>query len=87
MCIRDSRWAFPDAPGPEGLTVARSYFDRTPYVESEGDAISYAEHHRTLGDRIRELTAAGFVLRDLVEPAWPDGHDTTWGGWLSLIHI
>ena len=24
------RWAFPDDPGPAGLTVAQSYFDRTP---------------------------------------------------------
>lgn len=24
------RWAFPDEPGPEGLSVAASYFDRTP---------------------------------------------------------
>ncbi len=24
------RWAFPDEPGPEGLTVSASYFDRTP---------------------------------------------------------
>ena len=27
------RWAFPDDPGPAGLTVRQSYFDRTPYVE------------------------------------------------------
>ncbi len=27
------RWAFPDDPGPGGLTSDRSYFDRTPYVE------------------------------------------------------
>lgn len=78
------RWAFPDAPGPEGLTVARSYFDRTPYVESRGATVTYAEHHRTLGDRIRELTAAGFALVDLVEPEWPDGNDSVWGGWSPL---
>ena len=29
------RWAFPDEPGPEGLSVAASYFDRTPYVEQD----------------------------------------------------
>src|SRR5579875_1559855 len=41
------RWAFPDAPGTEGLFADRSYFDRTPYVE-EGDdgAAAYVEHHR-----------------------------------------
>ncbi|MGH3440179.1 MAG: class I SAM-dependent methyltransferase, partial [Sciscionella sp.] len=27
------RWIFPDDPGPDGLTVSQSYFDRTPYVE------------------------------------------------------
>src|SRR5690606_20957153 len=30
------RWAFPDDPGPRGLTADRSYFDRTPYVELSG---------------------------------------------------
>ena len=29
------RWAFPDAPGPEGLVADRPYFDRTPYVERD----------------------------------------------------
>src|SRR5690349_23092515 len=48
------RWIFPDDPGPDGLTVAHSYFDRRPYVEYGPDAApSYVEHHRTLGDRIR----------------------------------
>lgn len=76
------RWMFPDDPGPAGLRVGFSYFDRTPYVESAQDgAVVYAEHHRTLGDRLRELVAAGFVLDDLVEPEWPDGHTQTWGGW------
>ncbi len=50
------RWAFPDEPGPEGLSVSSSYFDRTPYVEQddEGRAV-YVEHHRTLGDRVRDV--------------------------------
>ena len=48
------RWAFPDDPGPNGLTVRTSYFDRTPYVESESGVVTYAEHHRTLGDRRTE---------------------------------
>jgi hypothetical protein len=37
-----------------------------------------------VGDRIRELLAAGFVLRDLIEPEWPDGHDQLWGQWSPL---
>lgn len=80
-----TRWAFPDDPGPGGLTVRQSYFDRTPYVEVDdrGEA-TYVEHHRTLGDRVRELVAAGLVLTDLIEPEWPDGHDREWGQWSPL---
>jgi SAM-dependent methyltransferase len=79
------RWALPDAPGEEGLVVRQSYFDRTPYVE-EDDAgrATYVEHHRTLGDRVRELTAAGLRLVDLVEPEWPEWNTATWGGWSPL---
>jgi SAM-dependent methyltransferase len=80
-----TRWAFPDDPGPGGLTVQQSYFDRTPYVEVGADGTaSYVEHHRTLGDRVRELVAAGLVLVDLVEPEWPEGHDRVWGQWSPL---
>jgi SAM-dependent methyltransferase len=79
------RWIFPDDPGPDGLTVQTSYFDRTPYVEVDGSgSATYVEHHRTLGDRIRELTAAGFVLTDLLEPEWPAGHTREWGQWSPL---
>lgn len=79
------RWAFPDDPGPGGLTVGHSYFDRTPYVEQDSAGrATYVEHHRTLGDRVREITAAGLVLLDLVEPEWPDGHEEPWGGWSPL---
>ncbi|HET6635539.1 MAG TPA: methyltransferase domain-containing protein [Streptomyces sp.] len=79
------RWALPDEPGPEGLTVAASYFDRTPYVEqdTEGRAV-YVEHHRTLGDRVRDVAAAGFRLTDLVEPEWPAWNRQEWGGWSPL---
>ena len=80
-----TRWAFPDDPGPAGLTVRQSYFDRTPYVEenSAGQAV-YVEHHRTLGDRVRELVAAGLVLDDLVEPEWPADRTEEWGQWSPL---
>jgi SAM-dependent methyltransferase len=79
------RWAFPDDPGPGGLTAHRSYFDRTPYVEQDdAGRVRYAEHHRTLGDRIRDVVRAGLVVEDLVEPEWPDHHDRTWGGWSPL---
>ena len=79
------RWAFPDEPGPEGLTVSESYFDRTPYVEyDEQGRTVYVEHHRTLGDRVRDVVAAGFRLVDLVEPEWPEWNTQTWGGWSPL---
>jgi SAM-dependent methyltransferase len=79
------RWAFPDDAGPHGLTVTQSYFDRTPYVEADSDGeATYVEHHRTLGDRVRELVAAGLVLVDLVEPDWPERTTATWGGWSPL---
>ena len=79
------RWVFPDDPGPAGLTVRQSYFDRTPYVEvDEAGTATYVEHHRTLGDRVRELVAAGLVLDDLVEPTWPDDHEQQWGQWSPL---
>ncbi|MBY8876650.1 class I SAM-dependent methyltransferase [Actinacidiphila acidipaludis] len=79
------RWAFPDEPGPEGLTAAASYFDRTPYVEQDDRGLAvYVEHHRTLGDRVREITAAGLRLVDLVEPEWPQWNTQEWGGWSPL---
>jgi hypothetical protein len=79
------RWAFPDDPGPKGLRATRSYFDRTPYVEQDAAGhVLYAEHHRTLGDRVADLVNAGFVLERLVEPAWPDDADHVWGGWSRL---
>jgi ubiquinone/menaquinone biosynthesis C-methylase UbiE len=78
------RWALPDDPGYPGLTVRSSYFDRTPYVEQEADVVTYVEHHRTLGDRVRELTAAGLSLVDLVEPEWPPENQQVWGGWSPL---
>lgn len=79
------RWIFRDDPGPAGLEACFSYFDRSPYYERDDDGrLSYVEHHRTLGDRIRELTAAGFVLDDLVEPEWPEWLTQTWGQWSPL---
>ncbi|WP_367430549.1 class I SAM-dependent methyltransferase [Streptomyces celluloflavus] len=79
------RWAFPDEPGPEGLSVAASYFDRTPYVEQDGTGRAvYVEHHRTLGDRVRDVVAGGFRLVDLVEPEWPEWNAQEWGGWSPL---
>jgi len=79
------RWIFLDDPGPDGLVAVQSYFDRRPYAEfDEGGTPTYVEHHRTFGDRIRELVGAGFVVVDVIEPEWPDDHDAVWGQWSPL---
>jgi len=79
------RWCFLDDPGPAGLVVESSYFDRRAYVEQDDDGTAtYVEHHRTIGDRVREIVAAGLVLEDLVEPEWPDGHEQAWSQWSPL---
>lgn len=76
------RWIFLDDPGEKGLQAVSSYFDRAPYVEVDAEGVpAYVEHHRTLGDRVREIVSAGFVLTDIVEPEWPDDFDGTWGQW------
>jgi len=79
------RWSFPDEPGPAGLVAREPYFDRTPYVEQDSAGRpTYVEHHRTIGDHVRAIVASGLRLVDLLEPAWPPGHDRTWGGWSPL---
>jgi SAM-dependent methyltransferase len=79
------RWCFPDDAGPAGLTVTTSYFDRTPYVEEAEDGTAvYVEHHRTFGDRVREVVGAGLRVVDVVEPEWPEGHETTYEQWGPL---
>ncbi|HEV7626699.1 MAG TPA: class I SAM-dependent methyltransferase [Streptomyces sp.] len=79
------RWSLPDEPGPEGLTVLTSYFDRTPYVEEDDTGRTvYVEHHRTMGDRVRDVVGAGFRLLDVVEPEWPGWNEQEWGGWSPL---
>ena len=61
------RWAFPDDPGPDGPdrddVLLRPH---APYVEHDaaGQA-TYVEHHRTLGDRVREVVGAGLPVLDL----------------------
>ena len=79
------RWMFLDDGGPEGLTVVQSYFDRRPYVEQNDEGIAtYVEHHRTMGDRIRDIVAAGLVLQDVIEPEWPETTTSDWGPWSAL---
>ena len=68
------RWIFlrPD-PGEPGLRP-QSYFDRTPYVEGRRvRAGGLRGAPPTLGDRVRELVAAGLSVVDLVEPGVAGG--------------
>lgn len=79
------RWIFPDDPGPDGLVATIPYFNRTPYSEADADGtITYVEHHRTIGDRVREIVGAGLILVDIIEPEWPDDHNRVWGQWSPL---
>jgi SAM-dependent methyltransferase len=76
------KWTLPDDPTAAGLTVVRSYFDRTPYVEEDDHGTpTYVEHHRTMSDWVGVIVATGFDLVDLTEPRWPENLDRVWGGW------
>lgn len=79
------RWAFPDAPGPEGLTATKNYFDTTPYVERDSTGnVRYSEHHRTLAEWLNTLISVGFQLAHVHEPEWTNPNQPTWGGWSKL---
>lgn len=80
--VHPMRWGFPDDPTRHGLTMTRPYFDRTPYVERDAAGRPlYAEFHRTIGDHVRDVRAAGLVIEDVIEPEWPAGHHQVWGAW------
>ena len=80
--VHPARWMFPDDPSSRGLTVSRSYFDRTPYVETDDSGrATYVEPHHTLQDWFRAIVGAGLTVEDLHEPVWPEGHDRVWGAW------
>ena len=79
------RWIFRDDPGPDGLEAVFPYFDRTPYAEFDTTGTcTYVEHHRTVGDRVREVVRAGLILDDIVEPEWPEWLTQEWGQWSPL---
>ena len=56
----------------------------TATITIEGVDELHPTSHRTVGDRIRELVGAGFVLQDLIEPEWPEWLDREWGQWSPL---
>ncbi len=77
-----TRWSFADDPGVDGLVARDSYFDRRPYVEQdEAGVATYVEHHRTFGDRIRDIVATGLAVTDVLEPEWPAELAAVWGQW------
>jgi SAM-dependent methyltransferase len=83
--VHPFRWALPDDGGPEGLVVRDSYFDRRAYVEEdEGGRALYVGHHRTIGDRVREIVAAGLHVVDVIEPEWPTDKTDSWDSWTPL---
>lgn len=76
------RWVFPDSPSADDLTVHTSYFDRRAYVEvDDREQATYVETHRTVGQRIADIVAAGLVLDALIEPEWVPGREVVWGQW------
>jgi SAM-dependent methyltransferase len=80
--VHPVRRMFLDDPGEAGLVVTRSYFDRTPYVETdEDDQTTYVEPHHTLEDWSRAILDAGLAISGLHEPVWPSGHERVWGAW------
>lgn len=80
--VHPVRRMFPDDPAAAGLTVTRSYFDRSAYVElGEHGQPSYVEPHHTIGDWVAAVKAGGLVLERLVEPEWPPDRTRVWGGW------
>jgi SAM-dependent methyltransferase len=83
--VHPFRWALPDDGGPDGLVVRDSYFDRRAYVEEDADGGAlYVGHHRTMGDRVREIVAAGLRVVDIVEPEWPADKTDSWDSWTPL---
>lgn len=83
--VHPVRRLFPDDPSEQGMTIIRSYFDRSPYVEVGDDGEpTYVEPHHTLSDWVAALADAGLQISRLIEPEWSTGLDRVWGGWGPL---
>ena len=79
------RWIFLDDPGEGGLVAVHSYFDRRPYVETTRPATPRTSSSTApWATGSANWSRAGFALRDLVEPEWPEGHERIWGQWSPL---
>ena len=80
------RWIFLDDPGEGGLVAVHSYFDRRPYVEHDDDRRAAPTSSSTAPSATGSASWSppASVLRDLVEPEWPEGHERIWGQWSPL---
>ncbi len=67
------------------LTIKRSYFDRSPLIDTDEDGTE-VDFHRTYGDWHRELMDAGFVVTDIMEPE-PLPKDSTYADMFPLAKI
>lgn len=73
------RWVFLD--DPTSMTAEICYFQREYEEYDDNGRLTYAEYHRTFGDWVRTLGAAGFWLADVIEPEWPADLDIEFGQW------
>ena len=80
------RWAFPDEPGPEGLTRRRPRTSTAPLTWSRTSRGAPSTWSTTGPSATGYGTwwPAGFRLIDLVEPEWPAWNTQEWGGWSPL---
>ncbi|VEH07020.1 SAM-dependent methyltransferase [Corynebacterium kutscheri] len=76
------RWIFDDDPA--SMQVRYSYFDKDYEEHDEYGQLSYAEYQHQFSEHIRALSATGFSLYDVHEPAWPADLTQTWGQWSPL---
>lgn len=73
------RWIFVDDPA--SFQVYASYFEEGYTEFDEDGAPTYAEFQHKVGDHIRALAGAGFIVEDMVEPEWPEEVTQNWGQW------
>ena len=74
------RWIFAD--DPSRVDVVRPYVETLPYAEAdEAGAITYVEHHHTLGHLINAWIAAGFLIDGVHEPRWHAATAAEYAGW------
>ena len=78
------RWMFSDDPGPDGLVVTQSYFDRTPYVEVD------ATGRRPTSSTTAPSATGSATSSPRPGPRRPGragvarGRETVWGQWSPL---